>query len=315
MGEQLRVHVNDELVLDVGAVESSDEALIIRRPKVTLFHQVLDYLRAKPDAFACSDDHPDSKQEGWAAVSVVLRWGSYFAVLADATKPISSAARSSAVSRISDAEMARINIEASAAFAEWVDIARTDDSYTKLVNKALHYLPRPELRSKRSEQEAMATVREALMALAMPSIAAKVVDGARSCFRADVFADVSARADASPSRLFANAVVNTVYRNGPIENVHAGEYVGYSLDRRRVTLSEERAVLGFAVDGFKTAMRVCRQFALEHPSRAWSAQVLPYGLHRAIAPFRWTFTEATRDVRLPHYVRRPPSATPRLSGS
>jgi hypothetical protein len=47
-------------------------------------------------------------------------------------------------SRISDEEMARINIEASAALAEWIDIYRADPGrrqYTQLVDRAVYYLP------------------------------------------------------------------------------------------------------------------------------------------------------------------------------
>ena len=52
-----------------------------------------------------------------AAAAVVLRWGSYLAVLLDREKPVWSEALSPSTSCISDEEMARINIEASAANA------------------------------------------------------------------------------------------------------------------------------------------------------------------------------------------------------
>jgi hypothetical protein len=53
---------------------------------------------------------------------------------------------SARTSRISDEEMARINIEASAALAEWVDLFRTTcggDRYRQLVDRAVFYLPMP----------------------------------------------------------------------------------------------------------------------------------------------------------------------------
>jgi hypothetical protein len=61
-------------------------------------------------------------RESIAATAVAIRWGSYFAVLADADKPEWSAIRSPVESRIGDHEMARINIESSAALAQWIDI-------------------------------------------------------------------------------------------------------------------------------------------------------------------------------------------------
>ena len=137
----LRVRVNDELLLDAGIVEElGGSELVIHPPKVTLFHQVLDYLRAKPDPPAlpnCST----VENEG-AAAAVALRWGSYLAVLADSAKPIWAEARTPGTSRISDSEMARINVEASAALAEWVDIAREGQSrYQTLVSRVLAYSP------------------------------------------------------------------------------------------------------------------------------------------------------------------------------
>jgi hypothetical protein len=46
----LQVRVNDELLLDAGTVETLDgPELVIQPPKVTLFRQVLSFLRSKPD--------------------------------------------------------------------------------------------------------------------------------------------------------------------------------------------------------------------------------------------------------------------------
>ncbi len=99
------------------------DAARIDSGKITLFRQVLDYLRAQPDPPAPPIGWTD-ENEGAVAAAVVLRWGSYVAVLADAAKPVWAEARTPRTSRICDSEMARINIEASAALAEWIDISR-----------------------------------------------------------------------------------------------------------------------------------------------------------------------------------------------
>jgi hypothetical protein len=148
-----RVRVNDELVLDAGtcedlAVPHGPERLI-RPPVTTLFHQVLAYLRAKTDP----PKRPSGSmvgREGVAAAAVVLRWGSYLAVLLDRDKPVWTEVQSASTSRICDQEMARISIEASAALAEWIDLLRTDRGgslYEQLVNRAVSYLPMPKKRS------------------------------------------------------------------------------------------------------------------------------------------------------------------------
>jgi hypothetical protein len=46
---KLRVRVADDLVLEAGVCENDGIDQIVHPPQVTLFRQVLDYLRAKPD--------------------------------------------------------------------------------------------------------------------------------------------------------------------------------------------------------------------------------------------------------------------------
>lgn len=285
----LSVRVDQELVLDAGVCEELGSLeLVVRPPAVMLFRQVLDYLQAKPDPPTATDSTAET--EGLAAAGVALRWGSYLAVLADRAKPVWAKAHTPGTSRISNSEMARINIEASAALADWVDIYREDRSrYERLVRRALAYLPLPRMRPRAAGSE--------FAMLAMPEVADKMiaaVDAAR-------VARVRADAASYPSRVFANSLVNVAWRNGPVENIHAGDVRGYPLDQRRVTTAEERALLACAADRLVTGMEVCRLLALERPPQSWSEQVLPYGLAgaRLIAPSGWTLTEATREVRLP----------------
>ncbi len=150
----LRVRVNDELVLDAGICEDVSgphgPERLIRPPETTLFHQVLAYLQAKPDP----PRRPSGSmvgREGVAAAALALRWGSYLAVLLDRDKPVWPEVHSAGTSRISDEEMARINIEASAALAMWIDLYREDPGgrlYTQLVDRAVSYLPMPKKTSK-----------------------------------------------------------------------------------------------------------------------------------------------------------------------
>jgi hypothetical protein len=46
---------------------------------------------------------------------------------------------------------------------------------------------------------------------------------------------VRADAERHPARVFANALVNTAWRNGPVELIHAGRVQGFPLEQRRVT--------------------------------------------------------------------------------
>jgi hypothetical protein len=195
-------------------------------------------------------------------------------------------------SRISDGEMARINIEVSAALAEWIDLYRADEGghvYAQLVDRAVAYLrmPRKTARLKVAPFAALAdfAVADRLVCASDPGQVARV------------------RADAEPhaSRLFANALANVAWRNGPVESVHAGVARGYPLSHRRVTPAEEPALMRFASDGLALGMTVCLQLAREQPRRSWPEQVLPFGLAPMwlVTPSGWTLTEVSREVRLP----------------
>jgi hypothetical protein len=134
-------------------------------------------------------------------------------------------------------------------------------------------------------------------ALALPKMAARVVAVADPARREEVHRDAERHA----SRIFANALLNTAWRNGPVETIHAGAFRGYPLDHRRMTPAEERELMSFTAERLALGMTVCISFATEAPRRSWAEQVLPYGLAEVllVAPSRWTLTETSRSIRLP----------------
>jgi len=295
---RLQVRVNGEFMLDAGTYEATSEpsgpAWIIKPPATTLFQQVLAYLREKPD----TPTHPSGSmagREGVAAAALVLRWGSYLAVLADHDKAVWAEVASPSATRVSDEEMARINIEASAALAEWIDLYRPDQggrAHEQLVNRAVAYLPMPKKTSRLKVTE--------VGVLAEPGLASQLIDAFRAS-QPSRLEQVRPDVERHPSRVLANAFVNTAWRNGPVEEIHAGGYQGYPLEQRRVTPAEERELLAFASERLAQAMSVCLLFSMEQPPRSWVDQVLPYGLAEQllITPLRWTVTEDSREVWLP----------------
>jgi hypothetical protein len=295
MPASLTIRVNDELMLDAGTCEevagTGGPELLIRPPRTTLFRQVLAYLRKKPDP-TTKVSGSTSEREGVAACAMTLRWGSFLSVLLDREKSVWSEVKAATTSRISDEEMARINIEASSALAEWVDLFRTDQNhrlYFKLVDRAVCYLPMPKRKPKINFSE--------FLALANPEISAKLLEACEAGYLERARTD----AERFASRIFANALTNHAWRNGPVEGIHGGQFRGYPLDQRRVTPGEERELMVFASERLAIGMRVCRQFSAEQPPRAWSEQVVPYALAEMllITPSRWTLTESSRQVRLP----------------
>ena len=296
--KRVDVRVNDDLTLDAGTCEAisgpGGAAQIIHPPATSLFHQILAYLREKPNPPMRSTGSLIGR-EGVAAAAVALRWGSYLAVLLDRDKPVWPEVRSPATSRISDQEMARINIEASAALADWIDVFRADRGgrmYQQLVNRAVAYLPMPKKTSRLKVNE--------IGALAEPGIAAQLVEAFRGS-QAARLDRIRADVERHSSRVLSNALVNTAWRNGPVENIHAGEPRGCPLDQRRMTPAEERELIAFTSERLAQGMSVCLRFTREQPPRSWPEQVLPYALvgMMLITPSGWTLTETSRDVHLP----------------
>jgi hypothetical protein len=268
---------------------------------------VLDYLDARPDPEKRPSDSNAGK-EGVAAAAVTLRWGSYFCVLADRTKPLWGAVTSSAASRISDEEMARINIEASAALAEWIDLHRADpDRHALLVERALTYLPM----STRTAEPTTGALRD----LSDPGHAGRLLKAAEHAWGAEPVERARLDVRHHATRVLANAAVNVAWRCGPVEDIHAGRARHYPLDERRVTPDEEHALMCFASDRTAEVMAVCERLASERhadrPARSWAEQVLPYALAKMmlVTPVNWTLTEVSREVRF-HQVKRSPRSAP-----
>ncbi len=295
-GKPIHVRVNDEFVLDAGTLEAvvgpHGRERRIHPPESTMFHQVLAYLREKPTPLERWNGSA-AEIDGLAATAVALRWGSYFAVLADHDKPIAPvAAQASGESRINDHEMARINIEASAALAAWIDIFRANDGgreYHELAHRAVAYLPMP--------CRATTVKPNPLMHLADSEMSSQWIEVTPPEHLAEVRAD----AERYPTRLFANALVNFAWRNGPIEEeVHGGRAWNLPLDQRRVTLQEEAELMHFTSSRLVLGLMVCRYFQVEQSQRSWSEQVVPFGLAQAVGvtPTGWTLTETSREVRL-----------------
>src|SRR5205085_2155029 len=111
----------------------------------TMYQQVLSYLEeATRDQKVPPKSQLHFGEVALATVAVCLRWGSYFAVLTNRDLPQWTAAFDPEVSCIGDGEMARINIEASAALAQWIDLMGGDQKhFRKMVKAAVQLLPFP----------------------------------------------------------------------------------------------------------------------------------------------------------------------------
>jgi len=296
--KKLTVRVSDDLTLDAGwweEVPAGDGMTqrLVHPPETTMFEQVLDYLGSLPPP----RDYPGIHigREAVAATAISLRWGSYLAVLMDREKPLWSQARQEGLSRIADSEMARINIEASAALEQWIDIMRDEwDRYLSLMWAARH-LPMPQKSVKRDRDHTH------LFMLSRPEFAALLLPQTQESGSA------RAEAEAHPTRALANALINASWRNGPVEDIHAGRLSTYPLTQRRITPSEGRTLtrttagrLAQGIYGFSVSP------AQHRDPRSWAERVLPYNLASLllVTPTGWSLDERTRQVWLPGTEQR-----------
>jgi len=296
--------VNAELVLDAGwweeVTDSSGEPMrCVHPPSATMFEQVQAYLESR------ASTHTESQpwrigEEAIAAVAVCLRWGSYLAVLADRDKRSSINADAKGLSRIADGEIARINIEASAALERWIDLRRLERGrYELLVHLAVAHLPMPRKTTRVGKEHPL------LMLLGQPALA----DSLRAGIPSAKLERAANEARAHPTRVLANAMIQYCWRNGPIEDVHAGTEYSYPMTERRIAPSEERLLVRETAAAFSQGMLALDCLMSSENTRDWSDTVLPFHLAEMmlVTPSRWSLTEKTRSLDLPgreHAVTR-----------
>ena len=245
----LRVRATDDLVLNAGTWHLAEDddlrpAAIIEPPATPMYQQVAAYLEAKP---APPEGNPKRADEARAATAVCLRWGSYFALLADPERPTSTGIDDEQVSQIDDDEMARTNVEISAALAWWLGLCGANDGrYWDLVARALAYLPLGP-RTVRPHPQA-----DTLLTCTMPDVAAEV---RRTWWTGRLDQDLET-AGRHGIRALANSVTLQAWRNGPVQNVHAGRFQGYGLDERRVSVKAEKAIVRHAQGGVFAGIKV-----------------------------------------------------------
>ena len=213
--EQLRVRVNDELVLDAGTCEEvsgpQGPERILHPPKTTLFHQVLAYLKAKPEP----PKRPFGSmagREGVAAAALTCAGARTSRSSSTATSPSGprSARRDEPHQRRGDGPHQHRGLGGARGVGRHLPRDPGRRVYEQLVNRAVAYLPMPKKTSKIKVAE--------FGALAQPEVAARLVEGSLRLARREG----SRRCRAPPEPRLRQCALNTAWRNGPVEDIHAG---------------------------------------------------------------------------------------------
>ncbi len=300
----LTVNVNARFTVDAGSWQECVEEdqrpyRFVSPPQTTMYRQVLSYL----EETTRNEKVPPKSQLHFgevaiATVAICIRWGSYFAVLTNRDLPQWAATFDPEISCIGDGEMARINIEASAALSGWIDLMRADQPrFCKLVRAALRLLPFP------IAQLDGSTYYKRFRAFS----AFNSADGRRYLseafardFGSEWFERQKARVLVNPTRALANGILNEHWRNeSGIEDVHAGTIAPpRPLTQCRLTRAQEALLMQETTELFVPTMRALYHVVSKPGEETWPEQALPY----AIAfkpPADWSLDEQTREIALP----------------
>ena len=277
---ELIVTVSEGLSLNAGAVSVQADTLCIHPPERLLFDQLCTWLDQCP--------RPTTGFNHWilgiGATALCLRWGTYLAVLMDEAKPIDPQAGQLATSMISDEEMRRINIEASSNLARLLRLRYQDeDSFFDRLRRAYEWLPMPQKQVKRN-WEPFQTILGTLVGIHQAK---------------EIMLPESAQTAVShPYRTLANAIIHFAYRNGPIENSHAGREPAYSLNHRRFTGRQARQIIRFTAEHlnpFVSTTPLWDEHLGDMPP--WPERIAVLPAFRQY-PHTWSFTESSLRIHL-----------------
>ena len=194
--------------------------------------------------------------------------------------------------------MARINIEASAALSDWIDLMRADQQhFRRLVKAAVRLLPFPIAQLEGSTYYHRF---RALSAFNSAHGRRFLMEAFARDFGPDWLERQRAHVLVHPTRALANGVLNEHWRNGSgIEDVHAGSIAPpQPLLQRRLTRAQEALLMQETAELFVPTMRALYHTVAKPSEETWPELALPYALAFK-PPADWSLEELTREIALP----------------
>ena len=291
--KKLSVKVKDDIVLDAGTIKDNGEEHLVLPPEKSLFKQLTSWLLQQ----AAPSTGPDDWVLGIGVTALCLRWGTYLSVLMDETKPIDERAKDETISMISDQEIKRINIEASSNLSHFLKMMHDDEHLaTNLALRAYEALPMPQKRVK-PDDEVYRTIIVSMMAA--NSLSKYSVDFSSGGL-APSFPDSSASTVAHPFRSLANMIINMAYRNGPIEDTHAGVNYAYRFTHRRFTARQAQTVIRFTSERLSGVMGGIYPFWDDNIPEVdtWPERLSGLPLMAVGYPSDWSMTDEDSRIRI-----------------
>ena len=302
---QLSVNVSDTFTLNAGWWEETIEKTVsgntlpcrlIHAPEATMYDQMFRYLETiSRETNVPPKSQLDFGEVALATIAICLRWGTYFAVLADRAKPIWPQTQQEEISMIGDGEMARINIEASAALAQWIELMQADDRQFRKMVKAAQTLPMlPPLLAESTNNELYRTMSSINSARSRQSFFAILRERFGDQWLKQKQADIML----NPARWLANGLINAYWRNkSGIEDIHSGKWEARPLLQRRITLTQEDTIVQRVAEGIVPSMHTIYNVINKKSDDGWAERSLSLAI-KFSPPDYWSLTERTAEVLL-----------------
>ena len=301
---QISVAVSDAFILDAGwweetraeSVSGPLPCRLIHPPEPTLYDQILGYLEAiSSDAKVPPKSQLNFGEVAWATIAICLRWGTYFAVVADQTKPPWPQIEQQVVSMISDEEMARINVEASAALACWIELMRVDDGHFRKLVKAALQLP---LLPFSLDEKTNHTLYRLISFWNSAQSRQNFLTMLREQYGQEWFEQKRDAIMPNPVRWLANGLINASWRNtSGIEDIHAGRWEALPLLQRRVTALQANTLVQNMAKEIVPSMHALYNVLNKKSEDGWQERVFSLAIRFSPPPY-WSLTEQTREVLL-----------------
>jgi hypothetical protein len=301
----LFVRVSETFSLDAGWHEETQEETtsgtmlscrLIHAPEPTMYEQLLHHLE-----LSAHNITPIPKSQlhfgevALATIAVCLRWGTYFAVLADRTKPLWSETSNEEISMICDDEMARINIEASAALTHWIELMRADDKHFRKIVKAALQLP---MIPSQLDDKTNYKLYRLISFINSASSRQNFINTLKKQFGEEWLEQERANIMPHPVRWLANGLINAYWRNkSGIEDIHAGQWSARPLLQRRITPYQEYELVREIAEGFVPNMHAIYNVINKKSDDGWEARIFSLAINFH-PPYDWSLIEQTRDVLL-----------------
>jgi hypothetical protein len=191
--------------------------------------------------------------------------------------------------------MARINIEASAALARWIELMREDDGHFRKLVKAAQHLP---LLPLPLDEKTNHTLYRLISFWNSAQSRQNLLVMLREQYGQEWFEQKRGAIMPNPVRWLANGLVNAYWRNtSGIEDIHAGRWEALPLLQRRVTSLQADTLVRNMAKEIVPSMHALYNVLKKKSEDGWQERVFSLAIRFSLPPY-WLLTEQSKEILL-----------------